>query len=79
MPFGIDSDQVVGTYELPAAPVRREVHAAWRAFDEDANAWSCTACDEPQMFIEGNPTDNQYAFCPHCGALMDLDAKGAEG
>lgn len=68
-----------GIEQLPPEPVRQEVHAAWVLFDEDANAWSCTACDEPQIFIEGTPKQNEYRFCPHCGATMDLDAKGAEG
>lgn len=54
--------------QAPAAPVRREVHAAWRD-------GKCTNCG-----CYGFPTEDggndRYPFCHLCGATMDLDAKG---
>ena len=57
----------------PAAPVRREVHAAWKKCS--LCGWifyKCTACGET---ISGYP---MYKYCHSCGATMDLDAKGAQ-
>ena len=55
---------------IPAADVEPVVRGEWKEFDADMNAYSCSACNEPQMFIEGNPEQNEYRFCPHCGAHM---------
>lgn len=53
-----------------AEDVEPVVRGEWIEFDCDMNAYSCSACNEPQMFIEGNPEQNKYSFCPHCGAVM---------
>jgi len=55
---------------FPAADVEPVVRGEWIEFDEDMNAYSCSVCNEPQMFIDGNPEQNEYSFCPHCGAHM---------
>lgn len=54
-----------------AEDVEPVVRGEWKEFDADMNAYSCSACNEPQMFIEGNPEQNEYSFCPHCGAHME--------
>ena len=53
-----------------SADVEPVVRGEWIEFDADMNAYKCSACEEPQMFIEGNPEQNEYGFCPHCGAHM---------
>lgn len=58
----------------PAVDVEPVVLGEWKEFDADMNAYSCSACNEPQMFIEGNPEQNEYSFCPHCGADMRKSA-----
>jgi len=62
--------------ETPAAPVRREVHAAWvddMYFDEPVTR--CSNCRHG--FAKGHKAE-RFKYCPECGARMDLDAKGAE-
>ena len=63
--------QVDAINSIPAADVEPVVRGEWQEFDTDMNAYSCSSCNEPQMFIEGNPEQNQYSFCPHCGAHME--------
>ena len=58
-------------YDAPAADVEPVVRGEWKEFDADMNAYSCSVCNEPQMFIEGNPEQNEYSFCPYCGAHME--------
>ena len=60
----------------PAADVEPVVRGEWKEFDADMNAYSCSVCNEPQMFIEGNPEQNEYSFCPYCGAHMERSGSG---
>ena len=62
--------------EVPAADVEPVVRGEWKEFDADMNAYSCSVCNEPQMFIEGNPEQNEYSFCPYCGAHMERSGSG---
>lgn len=38
-------------------------------FDGDV-AYRCSKCNELFCIIEGTPQDNEYNFCPNCGADM---------
>lgn len=38
-------------------------------FDGDI-AYRCSKCNELFCIIEGTPKDNEYNFCPNCGADM---------
>ena len=40
-------------------------------FDGDV-AYRCSCCDELFCIIEGTPKDNEYNFCPNCGARMGV-------
>lgn len=65
---------------FPAAPVRREVHAAWvqmDVYEQDENVYECTACGFALQLMAGTPKENEYNGCPRCLATMDLGAKGA--
>lgn len=37
---------------------------------EGSNTWRCSECGEIQVLIDGTPEDNEWNFCPHCGARM---------
>ena len=39
-------------------------------FDGDTY-YDCSECGESWTTIEGTPWDNQYNYCPNCGAKMD--------
>ena len=72
-----DVQQVLGDIEdLPSAtPVRPTGH--WieeDMFDGDV-AYRCSKCNELFCIIEGTPQDNEYNFCPNCGARMDGDTE----
>ena len=43
-------------------------------FDGDV-AYRCSACNELFCIIEGTPKDNEYNFCPNCGADMRGDTE----
>ena len=40
-------------------------------FDGDV-AYRCSECNELFCIIEGTPKDNEYNFCPNCGAKMEV-------
>ena len=33
--------------------------------------YECSCCKEAIMLIDGTPTDNNYYYCPNCGARME--------
>ena len=39
----------------------------------DGIYWSCSECGESYTFIDGTPEDNNYNYCPNCGAEMRKD------
>ena len=68
--------QINAVNELPSVQPSRKGH--WieeDMFDGDV-AYRCSACNELFCIIEGTPKDNEYNFCPNCGAEMrgDTDA-----
>ena len=58
------------TPSADVAPVR---HGRWIEKEEPYFdvLFGCSACGEEFCFIEGNPSDNLYKYCPNCGARMD--------
>ena len=56
----------------PTADVAPVVHGRWIEKEElyfDV-MYDCSACGESFCFIEGNPSNNLYNYCPNCGAHM---------
>lgn len=45
-------------------------HGRWEIINTDANVWKCTTCGDEWMLNDGNPSDNNMLFCPHCGSRM---------
>ena len=36
----------------------------------DEVIWRCSECDAVFTLVDGTPEENEYYFCPHCGADM---------
>jgi len=42
---------------------REDMYYGW-------NIWECSNCHEEFCIEEGSPKDNEYYYCPNCGADM---------
>lgn len=51
---------------VDVAPVR---HGRWEDYEE--NTWQCSECGEQFYLEDGTPQENEYRYCPNCGARMD--------
>lgn len=38
---------------------------------KDCESWCCQNCKDMFMLLEGTPKDNNYNYCPNCGAKME--------
>ena len=62
--------------QIPSADVQPAAHGKWEVFHEpDTNAYECTACHDVFWLSDGTPFENNYYFCPNCGANMQSNAK----
>ena len=64
--------------EMPAADVAPVRHGYWIEQENwalDDYYYTCSACGEDFYMIVGTPSDNNYKYCPHCGAKMDGDGE----
>lgn len=52
------------------APVR---HGRWRKIDDLFldTLYRCSVCGEEFYIENGTPQENQYCYCPNCGARLD--------
>ena len=57
---------------IPAADVQLIEHSKWICVNDEENVYMCDKCGGEVIFIEGNPTNNEYAYCMYCGAKIDL-------
>jgi len=55
-------------------PVHR---GEWVEFD-GVGTYQCTYCGEPFILVEGTPRDNEYNYCPKCGAYLREGLDGGE-
>ena len=53
--------------EIDAEPVR---HGHWDTVEDwDGDEYyQCSECGAEFVLIDGTPEDNDYQYCPHCGA-----------
>lgn len=60
--------------ELPSAQPERK-RGKWIEDDDgwDGVIWRCSECDALFTLVDGTPEENEYYFCPHCGADMRED------
>ena len=43
----------------------------WIQMDKsNEDLWVCSECHQAQQLFEGTPEDNEWYYCPHCGAKM---------
>lgn len=43
---------------------------------DNYDTWRCSECDEYFCLYEGTPQDNEYYYCPNCGAKMRMERCG---
>ena len=48
-------------------------HGKWHCIDENYNAFECSNCKDAWCMEERNMKENNYNFCPNCGAKMDKE------
>ena len=61
------------TESIPSADVALVRHGRWEEIDDlDFDTlYRCSVCGEEFYLIDGTPEENQYRYCPSCGARMD--------
>ena len=44
----------------------------WEEWEDDllGSVWCCSNCKEDFCFTEGSVHENNYGYCPHCGAKI---------
>ena len=53
------------------AELEKEKTCVWEEWtDGDNSIWCCSNCKEDFCFIEGDVYENNYGYCPHCGAKI---------
>ena len=45
----------------------------WILDDGDANSWECSECGGLLLINDGTPYENDWYFCPYCGAELGED------
>lgn len=58
-------------------PVR---HGHWETIDgwDGDELYRCSECGDMFVLIDGTPKDNNYWFCPNCGADMRGEQNGTD-
>ena len=60
---------------MPIANVQPVKRGKWKEiedFDGDSH-YGCSACGAEFYLEAGTPSDNEYYYCPHCGAKMSTE------
>ena len=58
---------------FPKADVEKITHAKWECVNKSENVWMCAGengCGNEIILLEGTPNENEWYYCPHCGAKM---------
>lgn len=73
IPYLKAAEVLRGFDKIPAADVAPVVHGTWEERDDGwgGTYYHCSACGEDWCIIEGTPAENNWNYCPHCGAKMD--------
>lgn len=64
----------------PSADVQPLRHGRWETVEgwDGDELYRCSECGDEFVLIEGTPNDNNYWFCPHCGADMRGEQNGTD-
>lgn len=64
-------DGTLKVYKLPPT----EQRGRWTNHSDewDGGYYECSVCGEAYSFIEGTPKENNYRYCPNCGARMEVE------
>lgn len=54
--------------DLPSIQTEQK-EGRW-VYMKDCENWFCSNCKDIFMLLEGTPKDNDYNYCPNCGAFM---------
>lgn len=59
--------------DIPSADVAPVRHGRWEKRDDLFldTLYRCSVCGEEFYLENGTPQENQYYYCPNCGAKMD--------
>ena len=61
--------------DFPSADVQEVKHGKWiDLHDEDVlyeQIYKCSVCGKCFVLETGTPQENEYNYCPNCGAKMD--------
>ena len=69
--FQVDEKEIINAIEN----VKEVKHGQWEEiedYDGDVH-YRCTNCKTEFYLEAGTPDDNEYFYCPHCGAIMMKD------
>ena len=67
---GMDLCEKAVMNQPSAHPERKNGH--WIYYnDGNDEYYECSACGDAFALVEGNPKENDYNFCPNCGARME--------
>ena len=67
-------EMVADAPTVDAVPIR---HGRWKTvedWDGDEH-YQCSVCGAEFVLIDGDPDDNDYLYCPHCGAKMNEEGR----
>ena len=74
--FGLFRSVIEDKSLFPSADVEERKTGKWIEREDmyyGWNIWECSNCHEEFCVEEGSPNDNEYHYCPNCGARMVSD------
>ena len=66
-------ENLVIAYDDVANAPDAQKHGKWlqpKWFAEEENVYVCSECDAAFQLMVGDPEENEYFYCPRCGAKM---------
>ena len=65
-----EDDDLLTALKMAVKALEKQRAGRWIETD-DCDAWRCSECEEYFCLYEGTPQDNEYYYCPCCGAKME--------